>query len=119
MEGNAFHPFAVAAKRWGRSFHSMLIAGPEWELPVTGQLHKGFNIDASIHYMIPGSRNLLGIEVNNEWQNGTVLSTLRPQIRLTLSQTVKVGFVASIPLTRATASSGFFIRLIYEPKRNR
>lgn len=115
FHGNDLRPFFVAAKRWGRSFHTMVIAGPEWETHRTEKDLFAANLDVSAHYVLPETGHFVGAEVNNQWLDGKLTSMLRPQMRLTLSSTVKIGLVSEIPLTK-NGKSGFFCRLIYEPK---
>lgn len=115
FHGNDFRPFFVAAKRWGNSFHTMIIAGPEWETHRTEPNLFASNLDVSAHYVLPKTGHFIGFEINNQWVSGELTSYLRPQMRLTLSSTLKIGLVSEIPLTK-NERSGFFCRLIYEPR---
>ena len=92
----------------------MIIAGPEWETHRVEPDLYAANLDISAHYILPQSGHFVGVEVNNQWLEGELTSVLRPQMRLTLSSTVKIGLVSEIPLT-SNGKSGFFCRLIYEP----
>ena len=65
--------------------------------------------------MVTGTRNFIGLEVNQEIYGGEVLSTLRPQMRLGLAENLMVGIVSAIPLRQANAGLGSFLRIIYEP----
>ena len=60
-----YNPFLVIAKRWGTNFHTLIYTGPRIEQNFsTNKLHTLYDINTSFHYMIPGTRNFIGIEVN-------------------------------------------------------
>lgn len=75
-----------------------------------------WQINTSLHYMIPGSRNFLGIEYNKELARNDFDMTIRPQLRISLADNLLVGIVAGIPVKRENERFSTFIRVIYEPK---
>jgi hypothetical protein len=116
FNGNVFNPFFVAAKRWGNNFHTLLYTGPVWERSFDGY-HRDFNwqINANFHYMISGTRNFIGIELNKEVYRDDFDMVLRPQMRLGITEQVMIGIVTGIPISREVQRFSSFIRLIYEP----
>jgi hypothetical protein len=116
LKGHLYSPFLVAAKRWGHGLHSLIYTGPliENEL-VNQQLIFGWQTNISGHFMLPGTRNFVGLEVNQRKMDNQQQWILRPQIRLGLADNLLVGIVAGIPTRRQTERLSSFLRLIYEP----
>jgi hypothetical protein len=115
--GNIYNPFFIAAKRWADNFHTLVYAGPfiEQYFTTTGY-HITQQINSNFHYMIPGTRNFVGIEINKEWEPGDFDMTIRPQMRVSLADNLMVGVVIGIPAFRESERFSSFIRLIYEPR---
>lgn len=115
--GNVYNPFLVAAKRLGPDWHSLIYTGPEIHQHfVTGKWSTSYAAHTNLHYMVPGTRNFIGIEVNKYWHPGDFDMTLRPQMRLAISDQLLVGIVAGIPVKREDERMSAFVRLIYEPR---
>lgn len=116
FKGHLYNPFLVAAKRWGNNFHSLVYAGPQifsaYKEPV---VITTWQINSNVHYMIPGTRNFIGIEVNKEVENKKLQTVMRPQMRVGLAENLLVGIVSGIPLQRDNQRFSTFVRLIYEP----
>lgn len=117
VTGNQYSPFFVAAKRWGSSFHSLIYTGPVIEQHyATGHVSWTYEHNTSFHYMIPGTRNFLGVEVNQAWYQGpTSTIVIRPQMRVSVADNLLIGIVGGIPLRRENERLSSFLRLIYEP----
>lgn len=118
--GNVFNPFFVAAKRWGANFHSLIYAGPY----ISGHFadrtkHTSLQINTSFHYIIPGTRNFIGVELNKETQPHDFDMTIRPQLRVSLTENLLIGIVSGIPINRENERFSSFLRLIYEPKHRK
>lgn len=114
--GNVYNPFLVAAKRWGNNFHTLCYAGP-----LIGRhfgdhrAHTKWQINSNVHYMIPGTRNFVGVECNKNIEKGDFDMTIRPQMRVGVTENLMVGIVAGIPRNRENERFSTFFRLIYEP----
>jgi len=116
LSGHRFEPFVIAAKRWGSNFHTLLYTGPIFEkIKNSKTWNNGMQANFSLHYMLPGTRNFIGIESNAESFNKDFDLTLRPQMRLGITDNLLVGIVAGIPIERENQRLSSFIRLIYEP----
>jgi len=121
ITGNGYNPFFIAAKRWGNNFHTLVYTGPIiHQLYSTKQMHTEWQINSNVHYMIPGTRNFIGIEFNKrieETINKTTDfdMTIRPQMRVSISDNLLIGIVAGIPVSRENERFSTFLRLIYEP----
>ena len=115
--GNVYNPFLVAAKRWGRNFHSLIYTGPmiarHFE---TKEVHVSYDLNTSFHYMIPGTRNFIGFELNKIFEKGDFDMTIRPQMRVGITDHLMVGIVGGIPVNRENERLSSFVRLIWEPK---
>lgn len=114
--GNGYNPFFVAAKRWGQNFHTLVYTGPQF-------LHRfsdnatstSWQINTNFHYMIPGTRNFIGIEFNKELKQNDFDMTIRPQMRVVITDNILIGIVTGIPINRENQRFSSFLRLIYEP----
>lgn len=114
--GNIYNPLFVAAKRWGNNFHTLLYTGPlfihHFEENST---HTNWQINSNIHYMIPGTRNFIGIEFNKEVTKTDFDMIIRPQMRVGIADNLLIGIVTGIPISRENQRFSTFFRLIYEP----
>jgi hypothetical protein len=116
-KGNIFNPFFVAAKRWGDNFHTLVYAGPVIESYLNSTNYFVSNqINTNFHYMIPGTRNFVGVEINKELKPGDFDMTIRPQLRVSLADNLMIGIVTGIPVYRENERFSSFLRLIYEPR---
>ncbi|HUC79516.1 MAG TPA: HAEPLYID family protein [Flavisolibacter sp.] len=115
--GNVYNPFFVAAKRWGSNFHTLVYTGPYFSRHFNHHsTDTRWQINTSFHYMIPGTRNFIGMEYNKELAGKDFDMIIRPQIRLSMADNLMVGIVTGIPISRENQRFSSFIRLIYEPK---
>ncbi|PST83710.1 phosphoribosylformylglycinamidine synthase [Pedobacter yulinensis] len=114
FSGHVFSPFFIAAKRWGSNFHTLIYTGPVL-VREAGHIESSWQHNTSFHYLIPGSKNFLGIELNKEWSTAGFDMTVRPQFRLTLADNLLAGIVTGIPVNREAQRLSSFLRLIYEP----
>lgn len=119
IKGNVYNPFFVVAKRWGDNFHTLVYTGPriiqEFE---TNHFNTAFDINSNVHYMIPGTRNFIGIEFNKTLEKENFAMTMRPQMRLSVADNLLVGIVAGVPISRENERFSSFLRLIWEPKHH-
>lgn len=116
LQGNKFNPFVVAAKRWGRNFHTLLYTGPV-KLVVFDGPDEPFAWEANwnFHYMLPGTRNFLGVELNQRFTEGDFDMVIRPQMRIGLDEHLLIGIATGIPVDRRDEGLGIFVRIIWEP----
>ncbi len=120
IKGNVYNPFLIMAKRWGTNFHSLIYTGPRIEQTFGARkLHTAYDINTSVHYMIPGTRNFIGVEFNKISQEGDFDMTIRPQMRLGIADNLLIGIVAGIPVSRENERLSSFVRLIWEPAHKR
>lgn len=116
INGNVYNPFFVVAKRWGHNFHSLIYTGPIIEHDFkTKKIHTSYDINTSFHYMITGTRNFIGVEFNKNIENNAFDMTIRPQMRLGVTDNVMLGVVVGVPINRENEKMSSFIRLIWEP----
>lgn len=117
IKGNIYNPFLVVAKRWGNNFHSLIYTGPMIEQNfITNKFHTTYDINTSFHYMITGTRNFIGMEFNKTLDNEDFYMTIRPQMRVGVTNNLLIGIVAGIPVSRENERFSSFVRLIWEPK---
>lgn len=115
FKGNLFNPFLIAAKRWGRNYHTLIYTGPRIVKEFGSSAQMAYEINTNFHYMISGTRNFVGMEINQEIADGRLFSVLRPQMRVGLAENLLVGIVTGIPLNREQQGLSSFLRIIYEP----
>lgn len=116
LTGNVYNPFFIAAKRWGQNFHTLLYTGPQFISNFSESTHHvNWQINSSFHYLIPGTRNFIGIEFNKELSQHDFDMTIRPQMRLAITDHLMIGIVTGIPISRENERFSSFFRLIYEP----
>lgn len=114
--GNVYNPFLVAAKRWGNNWHTLVYTGPRMEQHfATGHWQSRYAVNSNLHYMIPGTRNFIGLEFNKQFGAGDFDGTLRPQMRVSLTDNFLVGIVTGIPINREEERFSMFTRLVWEP----
>ena len=114
--GNVFNPFFIAAKRWGNNFHTLIYTGPSIERSFNHHTHFAWEMNTNFHYMIPGTRNFIGVEFNKQYdETGDFDMVIRPQMRVSVTENLLIGIVTGIPFQRETERFSSFIRLIYEP----
>ena len=114
--GNVYNPFLIVAKRWGTNFHSLVYTGPVFEQHINDNIwHSSYELNASAHYMIPGTSNFIGVEFNQQFDQGDFDMTIRPQMRVGITENLLVGIVAGIPVSRENERFSSFVRLIWEP----
>lgn len=117
FRGNIYNPFLVAAKRWGQNFHTLLYSGPLFEQSYdSNAMHTLWQINTNFHYMIPGTRNFIGLEFNKQIEKQDFDMTIRPQMRVEISDSLLIGIVTGVPISRENERFSTFLRLIYEPK---
>ena len=116
ITGNGYNPFLVIAKRWGQNFHTLLYTGPQFTHHFSDNATQtNWQINSNIHYMIPGTRNFVGLEFNKEINNNDFDMTIRPQMRVEITDSLLIGIVTGIPINRENQRFSSFLRLIYEP----
>lgn len=114
--GNIYNPFFVAAKRFGNNYFLLLYTGPAFLHTFSdNSMQTNWQINSNFHYMISGTRNFIGIEFNKTVQNGEFEMTLRPQMRVGITDNLLIGIVTGIPVSREQERLSTFLRLIYEP----
>ncbi|MEB2777708.1 HAEPLYID family protein [Algoriphagus sp. D3-2-R+10] len=117
IKGNVYNPFLVVAKRWGSNFHSLIYTGPMIEQNYsTKKIHTTYDINTSFHFMISGTRNFIGVEFNKTLDSGDFDMIMRPQMRVEVTESLLIGIVAGIPVSRRNERLSSFLRLIWEPK---
>jgi len=120
INGNIFNPFWIGAKRWGQNWHTLIYAGPHIHLDYpTRKWHTEWNVNSNFHYLIPGTRNFIGMEVNKHFYKKESDVVFRPQMRVGIAHNLLVGVVTGIPVSRYKERLSFFLRLIYEPMGKR
>jgi len=120
FRGNVYNPFVVAAKRWGDNFHTLVYTGAQWQQRHgAGTEPTVFEWHSNVDYMLSGTRNFLGVEINKYLQAGEFDMTVRPSMRLAIRDDLLMGIAVGIPVSRDKDRLGMFLRLIYEPKSHR
>jgi hypothetical protein len=113
--GSTHNPFLIIAKRWGR-LHTLLYTGPSFE---SAQQHhlQALLVNTNIDYVLPGTKNFIGIELNKEITTEHLAMMVRPQIKMALSNQVALGLAIGIPAGNTEEKLDFLLRWIYEPRK--
>lgn len=114
--GMRMSPTFIAAKNFN-AFSTMLIGGPVFENHFdSGKIEVLGTINASVMYVIPGSKNFIGIENNIDFNSNQFQYYLRPQIKVGILHNLAVGFVTGVPVSSdREAKMDFMTRIIWEP----
>lgn len=116
FKGMLYNPFFIAAKRWGESFHSLIYTGPRITTHFNDtKVDYAYELNTNLHYMIPGTRNFVGVEFNKLFHEGEFDMVIRPQMRVGINEGLMVGIVPGIPVAKDQQRLSAFLRLIYEP----
>lgn len=114
--GNLYNPFFIAAKRFGNNYHTLIYTGPRIEQEFrTRKWHTSYEMHTNFHYMISGTRNFIGVEINKHFSRNDFDMVLRPQIRLGIADNFLIGIVNGIPIRRENQRFSSFMRIIWEP----
>ncbi|MCK6616758.1 MAG: phosphoribosylformylglycinamidine synthase [Cyclobacteriaceae bacterium] len=114
--GSIFNPFFIAAKRFGNNFHTLIYTGPKIEQEFKmNHWRSHYEINTSLHYMITGTRNFVGVELNKQLYKSDFDMVIRPQIRLGIADNFLIGIVTGIPVNRENQRFSSFMRIIWEP----
>jgi hypothetical protein len=116
-EGSIHNPFFVVARRWGRQIHTMVYTGPAFEYDRDKNLSANVIVNTSIHYVLPGTKNFVGIETNEKIGPGSFEMMVRPQIKLKLSLKAALGLAVGVPVGGGGEKMDFLFRFIYEPTK--
>ena len=114
---SAHNPFFIVAKRWGKQFHSLIYAGPLYELGQHHRVTQCVLINGSVHFLLTGTRNFIGVEINSECARDRNALSVRPQIKMGLSSTSSLGLAVGMSNSHSDQSVDFLIRWIYEFKK--
>lgn len=112
------NPFLIIAKKWGNQFHTLLYAGPLFEYRAGGVATAAL-VNASVHYILPGTKNFIGAEVNDELTAHDHKMIIRPQFKMTLSPASAIGLAVGISTHGHEEPLDFIIRWIYELQRKK
>lgn len=120
VAGNGYNPFFVAAKRWTHHAHTLVYAGATLDQTFgRGFGAPAYEINSSAHYLLPGTRNFVGLEVNQVVAGRRLDTVLRPQMRLAVAGNLLLGVVVGVPVHRREERLSTFFRVIYEPRQHR
>lgn len=113
--GSTHNPFFIVAKRWGR-LHTLLYTGPTFESESQRHL-QSLLINTNIDYVLPGTKNFIGIELNKEIKKDNLAMMVRPQVKMALSNQIALGLAIGIPAGNTEEKLDFLLRWIYEPRK--
>lgn len=118
-KGNLYNPFFIIAKRWTNNLHSLIYTGPRIFREFGKDTYVKYDINSNIHYMISGTRNFIGLEINKTFTSEGLKAVMRPQIRLGINDNFLIGLVTGVPIRNGQERLSTFIRMIYEPRHHK
>lgn len=108
-------PFFIAAKNFNQ-FSTLIYTGPEFEYNFKNRNTQiNWQLNASVHYMIPNSSHFIGIENNLRLEKGYIEYIMRPQIKVGILHNLAIGIVSGIPIKSKEFDLDFMSRIIWEP----
>ncbi|WP_413532586.1 HAEPLYID family protein [Empedobacter brevis] len=114
--GMKMNPVFIGAKNF-KNFNTLLYTGPVFEHHYKNRkLDIGATINASIMYVLPNSKNFIGLENNMDIDQEGFHYTLRPQVRLAIQHNLMIGLVTGIPIKEHNGTNlDVMTRIIWEP----
>lgn len=108
-------PFFIAAKNFDQ-ISTLIYTGPEFEYNFKNRnTQTNWQLNASVHYMVPNSSHFIGIENNLRMEKGYVEYIMRPQIKVGILHNLAIGIVSGIPIKSKEFELDFMTRIIWEP----
>ncbi len=105
MKGTSEIAALIAAKRWGRHFHTMFYIGPEWNVYAGQRNTTSLQSDMSIYYQLTRS-NFIGVEYVCRGLNPTA-AAVYPATKMMLNKRIDVSLAAAIPAAERNGRIGF------------
>ncbi len=114
--GMRMNPILIVAKKFN-NFNAMIFGGPVFENHFdTGTTNVLGTINASLLYVLPNSKNFIGIENNIDFKHNRFQYVIHPQIKVALMHNLAVGIATGIPLSSyKDVRMDFLTRIIWEP----
>ena len=116
LTGMKMNPVFIAAKNYSQ-INTILYTGPIVEHQYkSGEVEFGATINASVMYVLPHSKNFIGLENNMDLDKDGLHYTLRPQLKLAIQHNLMIGLVTGIPITKNNETNlDVMTRIIWEP----
>ena len=116
LTGMKMNPVFIAAKNYSQ-INTILYTGPIVEHQYkSGEVEFGATINASVMYVLPHSKNFIGLENNMDLDKDGLHYTLRPQLKLAIQHNLMIGLVTGIPITKNNETNlDIMTRIIWEP----
>lgn len=112
--GMRMNPVFIAAKNFN-NFNTLLYTGPVFNQHYSGhKMETGGTINASLMYVIPNTKNFVGIENNIDITKDSFQYYLRPQVKVAIKHNLMIGLVAGIPISNQKSGGDIMTRVIWE-----
>jgi hypothetical protein len=92
-------------------------AGIAYEFDSRGNNMNVILINSDIHFVLPGTKNFVGIEFNKEIEASHFKMIVRPQLKMALTSTSALGIALGIPTGSNERKFDVLVRWIYEFKK--
>ena len=120
LDGTLYNPIFIAAKRWTSNLHTLIYTGPILEQHFSSKdLHLSYQLNANVHYILPGTSNFIGLETNIEFTDAHASVVFRPQMKLKISPGLALGWVTGIPANMEKEGISLMARVIWEPRKKK
>lgn len=116
LTGMKMNPVYIAAKNFN-NWNTLIYTGPVIDYNFGNhQSELATTINTSVLYVIPNTKNFIGLENNMDIDQEGFHDYLRPQIKVGILHNLMVGLVTGIPLSKHENSKGdIMTRIIWEP----
>lgn len=112
--GMKMTPVFIAAKNFS-NINTMLYTGPVFEHNYhQNSINTGATINASVMFVIPHTKNFIGLENNIDFDKNNFNYYLHPQIKLAIKHNLMIGLVTGIPIANRNSRGDVMTRLIWE-----
>jgi hypothetical protein len=113
-ETNHF-PFFIAAKKI-QQINFLLFTGPSFTFESDNH-YSTWLVNTNLHYVLPGTKNFVGVELNGERLHHRNHLMIHPQLKMVVSKTHALGIAIGVPASNSNKKMDFMIRWIYEPAK--
>lgn len=112
--GMRMNPVFIAAKNF-YNLNTLLYTGPVINKEYSKHSVKtAAKVNASIMYVIPNTKNFVGIENNMDFDKDGFHYYLRPQLKVAIKHNLMIGLVAGIPISNEKSRGDLMTRIIFE-----
>lgn len=114
FKGMRMNPVFIAAKNF-HNFNTIIYSGPVFNNDYKEHIiETGATINAGCLYVIPNTKNFIGLENNMDIDENGFHDYLRPQIKIAIKHNLMIGLVGGIPIPHEKSRGDLMTHIIWE-----